>query len=69
MKKVKIQCCECGRYFDFEITDEQYNDLLENKKNIQNIFPDMEPEYRELFITRICPECWDEMFPYDEEND
>jgi hypothetical protein len=37
-----------------------------NKELIQNAFPNLDYQQRELIQTGIHPECWDEMFPEKE---
>jgi hypothetical protein len=32
-------------------------------ENIQQVFPDMSAEDRELLISGIHPVCWDQLFP------
>lgn len=34
--------------------------------SIQDIIPNVSPAYREMFISGICPECWDKMFGCEE---
>lgn len=34
---------------------------------IQNAFPYLTPDEREAIMTGICPECWNKMFPVDDE--
>jgi hypothetical protein len=34
-----------------------------NKELIQNAFPNLDYQQRELIQTGIHPECWEEMFP------
>jgi hypothetical protein len=34
---------------------------------IQDALPELSAEEREILISGICPECWDEMFPEDDE--
>lgn len=36
---------------------------------IQDIFPDMDAEARELLVSATCGSCWDKMFPPDEEEE
>jgi hypothetical protein len=38
-----------------------------NRELIQNVFPNLNYQQRELIQTGIHPECWDEMFPQEEE--
>lgn len=65
MKTVKIKCNDCNTEFKFDITDEQYRQYTNKEGLIQNIFPNMAPEYRELFISGICPYCWNKLFNYE----
>ena len=34
---------------------------------IQNALPELSVDQREFLISSICPKCWDEMFPSDED--
>lgn len=34
---------------------------------VQDAFPDMSPADREMLITGTHPDCWDKIFPEDEE--
>jgi len=34
-------------------------DALNKGALVQNAFPDLKPEWRELLISRICPPCFD----------
>ena len=34
-----------------------------NRELIQNVFPNLNYQQREIIQTGIHPECWDEMFP------
>ena len=56
------KCPSCGKETKLMVTEQQYKDLNDGKKLIQNIFPDWSPEDRELLITGICSNCWDKMF-------
>lgn len=40
-----------------------------DQRPIQEVFPDLSPEHREMFITGFCPKCWDEIFGDEEEED
>lgn len=67
MKHISIQCKLCKKIYDFDITEEQYEKYIHKEDLIQNIFPEIKPELRELFISKICPDCWNKLFPSDEE--
>ena len=38
-------------------------------KNAQDAFGYLSAEEREMLISGICPSCWDEMMPVDDEED
>lgn len=57
-----IECQECNKEFYFNITATQYQTYIARTGYIQDIFPELNPAEREMFISGICPECWDKMF-------
>ena len=59
---VSIQCLSCGEVFYFSITEEQAKDLQEGEKYIQDILSNFSPGDREMFISQICPRCFDMLF-------
>lgn len=38
-------------------------------EHVQNIFPQRSNDERELLITGTHPECWDTMFPKEDEDE
>jgi hypothetical protein len=34
---------------------------------VQDAFPEVPKEYREMFISGTCPKCWDDMFNNEDE--
>lgn len=58
-------CFKCGRKFEIEVTKEEFQKYL-NGELIQNAFPKMDPGLRELFISGICPDCWNMIFDVEE---
>lgn len=55
---IKATCPMCGKSTVITVTKTQY-ERYQNGELIQNCFPEMKPEIREMLITGICPECWD----------
>lgn len=47
------------------------NDLAKwrNGELIQNVFPNLDYQQRELIQTGIHPKCWDDMFPQEDEDE
>ncbi len=64
------ECDRCGRIVKFIVSRDQYNRYADRingkrKEKIQDIFPDMPREFREMFrypMPCTCPKCWKEMF-------
>lgn len=55
-----VRCKKIQKMLDVPISG--LEDYVKNKKNVQDAFPEMEPDKRELLISGICPECWKEMW-------
>ena len=68
--RMKIQkvCPKCGKLQVIEVNDSQYNDWMAGK-NIQIAFPDLTADQREILMSGICTECWDKIFPPEDEED
>lgn len=66
---VVIECLGCGEEVPIRIDVKDYEEYLSpNRRHIQDIFPYLTPVEREMFISRLCPECWEDMFSdYDED--
>lgn len=68
---VTISCMHCGKEFSVPMSEDQYNRLTNRFKTgelIQNILPDVSPEIRELFISRTCAKCWNDIMSFDEDD-
>jgi hypothetical protein len=55
-------CTVCGDYEVWSLDRELVN-RWQGGENIQQVFPDMSAEDRELLISGIHPVCWDQLFP------
>jgi predicted RNA-binding Zn-ribbon protein involved in translation (DUF1610 family) len=57
-----LPCPQCGESLTLTITGPQlwaYN----QGGYITDVFPDMDADNRERFISGVCPPCWNMMFP------
>lgn len=59
---VPVKCRRCGQIVKlrvYPIDIDRYNTegLL-----AQDAFPYLAPEKREILISGVCPDCWDDMF-------
>lgn len=61
MVNIKTQCPLCGRYHNVKVKEEDYK-KYENGMLIQNAFPYLSADEREMLMTGICGECFDKMF-------
>ena len=59
--KIECKCPVCERTNYVEVNAEKYNDYIRGEL-VQKCFPELSADDRELLITGICKECWDNMF-------
>lgn len=61
-------CKHCGT--EYKITANQAKfDMYDNGGHVQDCFPDLNPDVRELLISGICGKCFDETFGnYDNQD-
>ncbi len=62
---IKRNCLECKKLIEFVIPDYQYR-AWQNGKHIQDAMPDTNPGEREMLISGICNDCFDDMFQDDD---
>ncbi len=66
MRCIEVECIECGRTSSIPLSEEQ-EILWKSGAHIQNVAPNLSSGQRELLISRICGECFDEMFKEEDE--
>ena len=59
-------CIECGQSTRLSLDTAKVKAWL-GGRNIQTAFTDMKPDERELLISGVHPECWDNIFGSEEE--
>lgn len=59
-------CMHCGQTSEIKIPSKAY-EAWRRGEHIQNAWPDASPTVREMLISGTHPECWDELFPNEEE--
>jgi hypothetical protein len=61
------RCCVCGK--DACVTvDRTKFDRWYNGEHIQNVWPEMSPDVREMMISGTHPKCWEELFNEEEDS-
>lgn len=58
---IKVSCVQCGKEFEIKVELKDWYDYNHGKL-VQNAFPYLTPDERELFLSGICGECWNKMF-------
>lgn len=58
-------CMVCGEQSLLFVEEHQYNSWKSGTL-IQNAFPNLTPDERELLMTGTHPKCWEEMFDDEE---
>lgn len=61
-----IKCFNCGKEVELPITQTQVDNWHKKGTLIQREFPELSASQREMLLTEICPECWDEIFKEEE---
>lgn len=60
---IVIQCHVCGKNVEIAVEREDFYDWQDGG-HVQNTFPYLSADDREMFISRTCGVCWDEMFSF-----
>lgn len=62
MNKVLIAICPfCGIKHSVEVDQRDWNKYKSGHYTVQECFPYLSPDQRELILTGICKECWGSM--------
>ena len=67
MAKIETFCPFCETTHIVELNEKQYEQYIKWKSNhirLQQI--DVPVDVREMLLTGICPDCWDNIFDEDE---
>lgn len=59
---LQIQCRKCCKTYNVQVDSEQYKDWKNNGTHVQNAFPNLSADDRELLISRTCGTCFDKIF-------
>jgi len=61
---IPVTCSNCGKRVFIKVFPEDLT-KFQNGALVQEAFPYLEPEKRELILTGLCPDCWDQNFDED----
>ena len=68
-KEVTIECPICHHANEVMVNEEDYLAWAFDGELVQNAFPYLSADEREMLISGICPTCWDKMFDEDDEEE
>ena len=67
MQIITETCRICNSKKEILVNPAQYTKWMFGEGYIQDIFPDMSPEDREMIISNTCGSCFDKLFPTSKE--
>ncbi len=59
---VHAKCVGCRESIPLEITPEELKRFKLGKDSMQDCFPNMDREYRDMLVSGFCPKCWRNLF-------
>lgn len=62
-------CPICGRVNEIATNEEDYFDWSFDGVLAQDAFPYLSADEREMLVSGICPDCWNRMFPAEDEDE
>lgn len=65
---IETRCPFCGKHTIITVEAVDFVSWM-GGENAQNAFPYLSANEREALISGICPECWDKMFPPEEDEE
>ena len=60
-------CIGCLKVSEVEVSDSGFHEW-HGGAHVQDAFPELSSDDREMLISGTCPKCWDEIFA-DEDDD
>lgn len=59
---LQVTCRHCGTTHNIRVGLDDLHAWQRGEKMVQDAFPYLSADKREILISRICPRCWDELF-------
>ena len=56
------KCPYCDTSWTLKVSKDAFNKFKYEGVHVQDAFPDMSPDERELLVSGICNTCWDKIF-------
>lgn len=65
---ITIRCNGCKILRSVPGTEQQVYDWQTRKQLVQNVFPNVDKELREMLISGTCPDCWNKLWAEPEDE-
>lgn len=64
--QARITCRVCGQEQVLVVDADAFTEYASGSgRHVQDLFPDLTPPQREMFISGTCGDCWNKIFPPD----
>ena len=67
MVTIKTMCPFCGKVQEVLVYDDDYFNWWSRGLSVQEAFPYLTAAERELLISGICEDCWEDLFGEEDE--
>ena len=64
----KYICRFCGKEVTVQAEEEKFL-RFDDSAHVQDVFPNLRADYREIMISGICGECFDQILENDDDED
>ena len=68
MITILVECPICHKTYEVTVPFEGFLAWQAGEK-VSDAFADCDPNTREALISGVCPQCWEELFPSEEDED
>lgn len=65
---VGVHCPRCLAVTGLPITEEELLAWNPSEQYVQDAFPQLTPEQREVLLSGLCEKCWNQIFPEEDEE-
>jgi len=59
---LEVNCIKCGSTTNLVVEQDDLKKYMNKEGLVQEIFPYLSSDERELIISCICPTCWNKIF-------
>lgn len=60
--EISRKCPDCNKFNTVVVNERDYNVWCLGDTNVQDAFPSLSADEREILLTGICGSCWDRLF-------